>query len=68
MQANQSTSNYFSSLRRQKLDTEFMPEVEGTVLEAPPWFSRITLWLVASCLLAAVVWAHFAVLQEGTTG
>ncbi|WP_439888932.1 HlyD family type I secretion periplasmic adaptor subunit [Pseudomonas sp. MBLB4123] len=68
MQANQSTSDYFSSLRRQKLDTEFMPEVEGTVLEAPPWFSRITLWLVAACLLAALVWAHFAVLEEVTTG
>ncbi|WP_439858925.1 HlyD family type I secretion periplasmic adaptor subunit [Pseudomonas sp. MBLB4136] len=68
MQANQTASDYFSSLRRHRQDTEFMPEVEGAVLEDSPWFSRITIWLVTACLLAALAWSHFAVLEEVTTG
>ncbi len=59
---------YFASLGRGKQDTEFMPEVDGAILEDTPWFSRITIWVVSACLISAVTWAHFAVLEEVTTG
>lgn len=68
MQATQSLGNYFGSLREKRQDTEFMPEVEGAILEDSPWLSRATVWVVSACLLAALVWAHFAVLEEVTTG
>src|SRR5438034_103880 len=68
MQATQSLGNYFSSLREKRQDTEFMPEVEGAILEYSPWLSRATIWVVSACLLAALVWANFAVLEEVTTG
>lgn len=68
MQARQSLGDYFSSLRRHKQDTEFMPEVDGAILEDSPWFSRITVWATSACLLSALVWANFAVLDEVTTG
>lgn len=68
MHAPQSIANYFASLRRRKQDTEFMPEVDGTILEDSPWFSRITIWAVSACLTAALIWANFAVLEEVTTG
>ena len=63
-----SISAYFASLRRKRQDTEFMPEVDGTILEDSPWFARITVWLVSACLIAALIWAKFAVLEEVTTG
>jgi adhesin transport system membrane fusion protein len=59
---------YIASLGRRKQDTEFMPEVEGAILEDSPWMSRITIWVVCACLITAVLWAHFAVLEEVTTG
>ncbi len=65
---NQSLRSYFASMRQHKQDTEFMPEVDGTILEDSPWFTRITVWAVSSCLLAALIWANFAVLEEVTTG
>ena len=68
MQATQNLGNYFSSLREKRQDTEFMPEVEGAILEDSPWLSRATIWVVSACLLAALVWANFAVLEEVTTG
>ncbi|MDZ4195072.1 MAG: HlyD family type I secretion periplasmic adaptor subunit [Pseudomonas sp.] len=68
MQATQSLGNYFGSLREKRQDTEFMPEVEGAILEDSPWLSRATIWVVSACLLAALVWANFAVLEEVTTG
>ena len=68
MHAPQSIANYFASLRRRKQDTEFMPEVDGTILEDSPWFSRITIWAVSACLIVALIWANFAVLEEVTTG
>ncbi|MBJ7548930.1 HlyD family type I secretion periplasmic adaptor subunit, partial [Pseudomonas sp. OA3] len=68
MQVTQSLGNYFSSLREKRQDTEFMPEVEGAILEDSPWLSRATIWVVSACLLAALVWANFAVLEEVTTG
>ncbi|UYP28985.1 HlyD family type I secretion periplasmic adaptor subunit [Pseudomonas sp. Z8(2022)] len=68
MQAIQSLGGYFGSLREKRQDTEFMPEVEGAILEDSPWASRITVWAVSACLLTALAWAHFAVLEEVTTG
>jgi adhesin transport system membrane fusion protein len=65
---NQSLRSYFASLRQHEQDTEFMPEVDGTILEDSPWFTRITVWAVSGCLLAALIWANFAVLEEVTTG
>ncbi len=63
-----SIRDYFASMRQHKQDTEFMPEVDGAILEGSPWFTRITVWVVSSCLLVALVWANFAVLEEVTTG
>ncbi|MDP3815552.1 HlyD family type I secretion periplasmic adaptor subunit [Pseudomonas sp.] len=63
-----SFSKYFSSMRQRRQDTEFMPEVDGTILEDSPWFTRITVWVVSSCLIVALIWANFAVLEEVTTG
>ncbi|MFY1054967.1 HlyD family type I secretion periplasmic adaptor subunit [Ectopseudomonas khazarica] len=68
MQATQNLGNYLGSLREKRQDTEFMPEVEGAILEDSPWLTRLTVWSVCACLLAALVWAHFAVLEEVTTG
>jgi adhesin transport system membrane fusion protein len=68
MHTPQSLGNYFGSLREKRQDTEFMPEVEGAILEDSPWLTRFTVWSVCACLLAALVWAHFAVLEEVTTG
>jgi adhesin transport system membrane fusion protein len=68
MQAHRAILAYFASLGRRKQDTEFMPEVEGAILEDSPWMSRITIWVVCACLITAVLWAHFAVLEEVTTG
>lgn len=68
MHATQNLGNYFDSLREKRQDTEFMPEVEGAILEDSPWLSRITVWAVSACLLTALIWAHFAVLEEVTTG
>jgi adhesin transport system membrane fusion protein len=68
MQISTSISDYFSSMRQRKQDTEFMPEVDGAILEDSPWFARITVWAVSACLIAALIWANFAVLEEVTTG
>jgi adhesin transport system membrane fusion protein len=68
MQRSQSIRDYFGGLRQHRQDTEFMPEVDGTILEDSPWFSRVTVWAVAACLIVALTWAHFAVLEEVTTG
>ena len=68
MDMSQSLRDYFSSLSRQKQDTEFMPEVDGAMLEDSPWLARATVWTVCICLIVALVWAKFAVLEEVTTG
>ncbi len=68
MDLSQPPRGYFSSLRQKKQDTEFMPEVDGVVREDSPWLSRITLWVTCGLLLTALGWAHFAVLDEVTTG
>ena len=48
--------------------TEFMPETQGAILEDSPWLARLTVWLVSLLLIAALVWANYAVLDEVTTG
>ena len=68
MHISHSIHNYFASMRQRKQDTEFMPEVDGAILEDSPWFARITVWAVTLCLIVAIFWAHFAVLEEVTTG
>jgi adhesin transport system membrane fusion protein len=68
MQINHSISQYFASMRQRRQDTEFMPEVDGAILEDSPWFTRITVWVVGLCMIVALIWAHFAVLEEVTTG
>ncbi|MCY1275272.1 Type I secretion system membrane fusion protein PrsE [compost metagenome] len=60
--------DYLSRLRRRRQDTEFMPEVDGAMLEDSPWATRATVWAVAAVLLVALLWAKFAVLEEVTTG
>ena len=68
MDMSQSLRDYFGSLNRQKQDTEFMPEVDGAILQDSPWLARATVWTVCACLIVALVWARFAVLEEVTTG
>ena len=63
-----SLRGYFASLRQRKQDTDFMPEVDGAILEDSPWFTRITVWVVSVCILSALVWAYFAQLEEVTSG
>ena len=59
--------DYLSPLHH-KRDTEFMPEVQGALVEDSTGLTRATVWLVALIVLVALVWAHFAVLDEVTTG
>lgn len=63
----QNVSGYFSPLR-EKHDTEFMPEVQGALVEDATGLTRLTVWLIALFLITALVWAHFAILDEVTTG
>lgn len=67
MELSQSLREYVTQWR-QKPDTEFMPEVDGTLLEDSPTLARITVWLVSLLLLVALIWAKFAVLEEVTMG
>ncbi|MFZ2320815.1 MAG: HlyD family type I secretion periplasmic adaptor subunit [Pseudomonas sp.] len=67
MELSQSLREYVTQWR-QKPDNEFMPEVDGTLLEDSPTLARITVWLVSLLLLTALVWAKFAVLEEVTMG
>lgn len=63
-----SLRGYFASLRQRKQDTDFMPEVDGAILEDSPWFTRITVWVVSACILSALLWAYHAQLEEVTSG
>ncbi|MFZ5956319.1 HlyD family type I secretion periplasmic adaptor subunit [Pseudomonas knackmussii] len=64
MASSQPSPGYFGARR----DIEFMPEVQGTVEEDSPLTARITLWAVLALLVAAVIWAYFAKLEEVTKG
>ncbi|PAU65797.1 hemolysin secretion protein D [Pseudomonas sp. PIC25] len=68
MALSQMIFGYFTGLGRQRPDLEFMPEVQGAVLEDSPWLTRVTVWSVAIFLIVALLWARFAVLEEVTTG
>lgn len=64
----QSNVGYRQRLLQARQDTEFMPEVEGAILEDSPWLARYTVWVVFALLVTALIWANFAVLDEVTTG
>lgn len=68
MDLSQSLRDYFGSLNRQKQDTEFMPEVDGAMLEDSPWLARATVWTACIFLVVALTWAKLAELEEVTTG
>lgn len=67
MSASQGLRGYFSSFGK-TAESEFMPELASAALQDSPRLTRITVWLCAALLLAALVWAKFAVLQEVTMG
>jgi len=49
-------------------ERDYMPELAGATLQDSPRLSRLTVWLTASLLLAALAWANFAVVDEVTVG
>lgn len=59
---------YFAGIGGGRPNTEFMHETQGAILEDSPWLARLTVWLVSLLLIAALVWANYAVLDEVTTG
>ena len=59
---------YAAGIGRGKQDTEYMPELEGAILEDSPWIARFTVWLAGLLLIVALTWANYAVLEEVTTG
>ena len=59
---------YFGGMKQQRQDLEFMPEVEGALLEDSPRLARLTVWVACCLLLVAVGWAYFAQLEEVTRG
>ncbi|WP_152224800.1 HlyD family type I secretion periplasmic adaptor subunit [Pseudomonas sp. SCB32] len=66
MQFSQSIRDYLGGNGAR--DTEFMPEVQGTLLEDSPNATRITLWAALGLLVAAITWAYFANIEEVTKG
>lgn len=68
MTISQALQDYRKRLLQRQQDHEFMPEVEGAILEDSPIAARATLWISCALLLCAVAWAHFAVLDEVTVG
>jgi adhesin transport system membrane fusion protein len=59
---------YLAGIGRSKQDTEFMPELEGAILEDSPRIARFTVWIAGLLLIVALAWANYAVLEEVTTG
>ncbi len=57
---------FFNPRLREEL--EFMPYLAGVMAQDTPRKSRLTLWVVAVLMLAALVWAKLAVLEEVTMG
>ncbi|CAM3585479.1 Type I secretion system membrane fusion protein PrsE [Pseudomonas reidholzensis] len=49
-------------------ERDYMPELAGATLQESPRLSRLTVWLAAALLLAALAWASLAVLDEVTVG
>ena len=67
MSATGSQRGYFDSFGK-SAETEFMPELASAALQDSPRRSRLTVWVCAALIIAALVWARFAVLQEVTMG
>ncbi|UVJ45317.1 HlyD family type I secretion periplasmic adaptor subunit [Pseudomonas sp. LS1212] len=67
MSASQGLRGYFHSFGK-TAESEFMPEVTEAALRDSPRLSRITVWLTAGLIVAALVWAKYAVLDEVTMG
>ncbi|MFZ3204359.1 MAG: HlyD family type I secretion periplasmic adaptor subunit [Pseudomonas sp.] len=59
---------YVAGIGRSKQDTEYMPELEGAILEDSPRIARFTVWIAGLLLIVTVTWANYAVLEEVTTG
>jgi adhesin transport system membrane fusion protein len=57
---------YFNPRLREEI--EFMPYLAGAMAQDTPRKSRLTVWVVATLMLTALVWAKFAVLEEVTMG
>ena len=53
MPKKQDEIGYRERMLQARKDTEFMPEVEGTILEDSPWAARFTVWVVCALLLVA---------------
>lgn len=49
-------------------ESEFLPELASAALPDSPRLLRLTVWIAAALLAAALIWAKFAVLQEVTMG
>lgn len=49
-------------------DREFLPYRSTALADQSPRAMRVTVWLAAMLMLAALVWASLAILQEVTTG
>lgn len=67
MSATSSPRGYFESFGK-SAETDFMPELASAALQDSPRRSRLTVWICAGLIVAALVWARFAVLQEVTMG
>ncbi|WP_426141623.1 HlyD family type I secretion periplasmic adaptor subunit [Pseudomonas sp. DWP3-1-2] len=60
------TPRYFNPRLRE--DLEFMPYRAGALVQDSSRTSRITVWVIGALIVAALVWAKFAVLEEVTMG
>jgi len=54
--------------RRRSEDTPFIQDLHEAMLVQKTPGTMIVLYLIAALLVAAVVWAHFAIVEEVTTG
>lgn len=59
-------AEYFNS--RFGMPDEPMPEVRKALIEDAPRVVRLTIWGIFAFFLFAVLWAHFAVVEEVTRG
>ncbi|MBX8515480.1 HlyD family type I secretion periplasmic adaptor subunit [Pseudomonas cichorii] len=54
--------------RRLRPEAGFMNERNSAFQQDSPDSHRLTVWVAAALILTALIWAHYAVLQEVTTG
>ena len=47
-----------------RLDLEFMPDTLAASMENPPFSSHAIVWVTVSCLVVAIVWANFALIDQ----